>query len=157
MKAEKKEKGKIYRFGNIILQYFPAVEKECVACYQLRTIQNDRRIEWDENTKIFGYIEYLIKEKGSDKKAYEYFGNMLLMYYNLSCEWVPTPEGLNIMAKAYIDDVQRLGKASKSNETKSAEEEETENQKIIEEEKKNYEMEHGEQEENIEESSSLVK
>ena len=56
-------KGKIYRFGNLVLEYFPAVKNESVACYQVRTIQNDARVEWDEGTVTFNWIEYLIKEK----------------------------------------------------------------------------------------------
>ena len=36
------EKKNIHRFGNIIVEYFPA-DKDTVACYQLRDISNDRR------------------------------------------------------------------------------------------------------------------
>lgn len=147
MNKSKQEKEKIYRFGNLILQYFPAVEKECVACYQLRTINNDARIEWDENTEIFKWIEYFINEKGNDKTYYEYFNNILVMYFNLACCWMPTPQGLNAIAKEYVEDVKRFSKASNANNHKTPEEEEVENKKIIEEEKRNYEMMHGDNKE----------
>ena len=142
MKEKKvvKEKEKIYRFGNLVLEHFPSIEKESLAAYQLRSIQNDKLVEWDEGTMTYGWIDYIIKEKGGDKNTYEYLGNILLMYFNLACEWIPTPEGLNIMAKAYIDDVKR--RQSKVQE--SPKDSEEENQKIIEEERKNYEMLHGE-------------
>ena len=56
MEKVKQEKGKIYRFGNLVLEYFPAVENESVAAYQLRTINNDARIEWDEFSNTFKWI-----------------------------------------------------------------------------------------------------
>ena len=127
-------KGKIYRFGNLVLEYFPAVKNESVACYQVRTIQNDARVEWDEGTVTFNWIEYLIKEKGSDKLHYDYLGNMLLMLYNLSCAWIPTMEGLNNIAKEYMEDVKRW----KQNKEITPEED----QKIIEEERKQHDSLH---------------
>lgn len=140
MEEKKQEKGKIYRFGNLILEYFPPIENESVAAYQLRTINNDARIEWDEFSNTFKWIEYFIKEKGNNKKAYGLFENMLYMYYNLACQWIPTQEGLTNIAKEYIEDVKRFGAAAK--QVSPIETSEEEDQKIIEEERKNYDILH---------------
>ena len=140
MDKKKTEKGKIYRFGNLVLEYFPSVENESVAAYQLRTINNDARIEWDEFSHTFKWIEWFIKEKGNNKKAYGLFENMLYMYYNLACQWMPTPEGLTNIAKEYVEDVKRLDAAAK--QFSQIENSGEEDQKIIEEERKNYDMLH---------------
>ena len=151
MDKKKTEKGKIYRFGNLVLEYFPSVENESVAAYQLRTINNDARIEWDEFSNTFKWIEWFIKEKGNNKKAYELFENMLYMYYNLSCQWMPTPEGLTNIAKEYVEDVKRFGAAA--NEVSPTGTSEEEDQKIVEEERKNYDMLHTAEEEIKEETT----
>ena len=134
----------IHRFGNIIVEYFPS-DKDTVACYQLRDISNDRRVEWDEGTSMYVWIETWLKElktapvksvdnKPNYNKVHEYIQNSVLLILHLATDWTPTPTGLNEMIQVYINDVKRLHPTKKISEG--------ENQKIINEEKKAYDTTH---------------
>ena len=73
------------------------------------------------------------------------------MYYNLSCQWMPTPEGLTNIAKEYVEDVKKLNAAANGVSPTGTSEEE--DQKIVEEERKNYDMLHTAEEEIKEETT----
>lgn len=134
----KTNKENLYRFRSIIVEYFPPIKGESVACYQLRHLNNDNRVEWDEGTSMFNWIDGALHTTKMDAQLHEYLENALHLIYCLSSAWIPTKEGLNEIIQCYARDIKRLSDSiTKVNNTSDAD-----NEKIVDEEKKKYDHDH---------------